>query len=58
MINYLEYSRLLGMLFTKEDQYDIIYTEKEGAFVLTDTFSCKNITPSPYAISRCLAVRR
>jgi len=26
------------MLFTKGDQYDIIYTEKVGAFVLTDTF--------------------
>lgn len=47
MTNFLEYNRLFGMLFTKGDQYDIIYTEKEGAFVLTDTLSYKDVTPPP-----------
>lgn len=50
MINFLEYSRLLGMLITKGEQYDIIYIG-EGAFVLTDTLSYKNATPPPSAIS-------
>lgn len=47
MNHFLEYSRLFVMLFTKGDQYDIIYAEKLGAFIINDTPCCKNATLPP-----------
>lgn len=38
------------MLFTKGEQYAIIFTE-EGAFILSDTLSYENATPPPYTMS-------